>query len=297
VRASGAASGRSRGGESPSLIRAPAQRLAIGLLSACLAVVLWPCPPAPAYTLYGFEDEYGIVHLAETKTSERDVLVYEGPADPRLGFTEIKRLLRQKGGVAAARRQDWIADTVRPYGAFPASGGGPYAFGPVTTSGPLVDMIRRSSAAHRVPMELLYAVVEQESGFQAGAVSPKGAQGLMQLMPDTQATMDVADPFEPEKNIAAGARFLRMMLDRFRETPLALAAYNAGRRSWPERRRRAAHPRDPAVRAADHGQTGHAAGDVRPGREKEGSGRGHATGFRREAASSRTFERKFSTLT
>jgi hypothetical protein len=165
------------------LIRAPAQRLAIGLLSACLAVVLWPCAPAPAYTLYGFEDEYGIVHLAETKTSERDVLVYEGPADPRLGFTEIKRLLRQKGGVAAARRQDWIADTVRPYGAFPASGGGPYAFGPVTTSGPLVDMIRRSSAAHRVPMELLYAVVEQESGFQAGAVSPKGAQGLMQLIP------------------------------------------------------------------------------------------------------------------
>ncbi len=211
-----------------SLIRALARRPAIGLLSACLAVVMGTCVPGLAYTLYGFEDEYGIVHLSETKTSEREVLVYDGPADPRLGFTEIRRLLRQKGGVAAQRRQDWIADTVRPYGAFPAAGGGPYAFGPVITSGPLVDMIRRSSAAHRVPMELLFAVVEQESGFQAGAVSPKGAQGLMQLMPDTQTTMGVADPFDPEKNIAAGARFLRMMLDRFRETPLALAAYNAG---------------------------------------------------------------------
>ncbi|QLA14960.1 lytic transglycosylase domain-containing protein [Desulfolutivibrio sulfoxidireducens] len=200
---------------------------AFGLV-AVLVVALWPCASAKAYTLYGFEDEFGIVHLSETRTSERDVLLFEGPADPKLGFVEIKRRIREKGGAAKARRQDWIADAVKPYGAAFQGTGGPHAFGPVITSGPLVDMIRRHGATHRVPLELLYAVVEQESGFQNAAVSPKGAQGLMQLMPDTQATLGVADPFDPEKNIAAGARFLRMMLDRFRDTPLALAAYNAG---------------------------------------------------------------------
>jgi hypothetical protein len=213
-----------------SLFRAPARRFPIRAMLALLALAWWPAAPGLAYTLYGFEDEYGIVHLSQAKTSERDVLLFEGPADPKLGFAEIKRLVRQKGGAAQTRRQDWIADAVKPYGPYfqGTGGGGPRSFGPVITSGPLVEMIKRHGKAHKVPLELLYAVEEQESGFQAGAVSPKGAQGLMQLMPDTQATLGVADPFDSEKNIAAGAKFLRMMLDRFRDTPLALAAYNAG---------------------------------------------------------------------
>jgi hypothetical protein len=196
---------------------------------AVLAVLGGPVRPGRAYTLYGYEDEYGIVQLAESKASERHVLLFEGPNDPKLGFAEIKKLIRQKGGAAKERRTDWISGAVRPFGGFPMGGSGrPMAFGPVMTTGPVVELLRRYGRQHNVPVELLYAVAEQESGFQGGAVSPKGAQGLMQLMPDTQTTLGVADPFDPEKSIAAGARFLRMMLDRFKETHLALAAYNAG---------------------------------------------------------------------
>ncbi|MDQ7831554.1 MAG: lytic transglycosylase domain-containing protein [Desulfovibrionaceae bacterium] len=196
---------------------------------ATLVVLCLPPADALAYTLYGYEDEYGIVQLSETKASDRHVLLFEGPGDPKLGFAEIKKRIREKGGVASQQRTDWIAGAVKPFGAVPFAGSGrPMAFGPVVTTGPIFELLARYARQHNVPVELLYAVAEQESGFQSGAVSPKGAQGLMQLMPDTQTTMGVTDPFDPEKSVAAGARFLRMMLDRFKETHLALAAYNAG---------------------------------------------------------------------
>jgi hypothetical protein len=196
---------------------------------AALAVLCLPPSDALAYTLYGYEDEYGIVQLSETKASDRHVLLFEGPNDPKLGFAEIKKRIRQKGGAASQQRTDWIAGAVKPFGAVPFAGSGrTMAFGPVVATGPIFELLARYARQHNVPVELLYAVAEQESGFHSGAVSPKGAQGLMQLMPDTQATMGVTDPFDPEKSIAAGARFLRMMLDRFKETHLALAAYNAG---------------------------------------------------------------------
>jgi hypothetical protein len=204
----------------------------VSVVSAALAALAVLCllpAGALAYSLYGYEDEYGIVQLSETKASQRHVLLFEGPDDPRLGFAEIKRLIRQKGGAAKEKRTDWIAGAVKPFGTFPFAGSGrPMAFGPVVTTRPIIELLTRYGKQHNVPVELLYAVAEQESGFHSGAVSPKGAQGLMQLMPDTQTTMGVTDPFDPEKSIAAGARFLRLMLDRFKETHLALAAYNAG---------------------------------------------------------------------
>lgn len=71
--------------------------------------------------------------------------------------------------------------------------------------------------------------MRQESGFNPKALSPKGAMGLMQLMPDTAALLGVTDPFNVEENIAGGVKFLKICLVRFdRDICLALAAYNAG---------------------------------------------------------------------
>lgn len=76
---------------------------------------------------------------------------------------------------------------------------------------------------------LLLAVIAAESGFRTKAVSPKGAQGLMQLMPATARRLGVSDPFDPEQNVRGGARYLNELLRLFdNDLPLALAAYNAG---------------------------------------------------------------------
>ncbi len=114
------------------------------------------------------------------------------------------------------------------FGAVVGGGAGTLRFPKVRRSGPIVDLIKRHAKKHRTDPWLVYAVVEQESGFYNAAVSRKGARGLMQLMPETQQTFGVKNPFDPDKNIETGVRFLRAMLDKYGDTRLALAAYNAG---------------------------------------------------------------------
>ncbi|MEW6657529.1 MAG: lytic transglycosylase domain-containing protein [Thermodesulfobacteriota bacterium] len=93
----------------------------------------------------------------------------------------------------------------------------------------LESLIHKYSRHYGVDPALIRAVMRHESGFNTQAVSPKGAQGLMQLMPGTAALMGVRDPFDPEQNIAGGVGYLRRCLDRFgNNVPLAVAAYNAG---------------------------------------------------------------------
>ena len=81
---------------------------------------------------------------------------------------------------------------------------------------------------HGVDSRLVMAVIEVESGFNSKAVSRAGAQGLMQIMPQTQQELGLESPFEAKANIEAGIRYLKMLMDRFSDLSLVLAAYNAG---------------------------------------------------------------------
>ncbi|KFI26470.1 lytic transglycosylase domain-containing protein [Paenirhodobacter enshiensis] len=86
---------------------------------------------------------------------------------------------------------------------------------------------KAAAARHNVPEDLFLRLVQAESGWNPVAISPKGARGLAQLMPETAALLGV-NPMDPEENLEGGARYLRMMYDRFGNWRLALAAYNAG---------------------------------------------------------------------
>jgi soluble lytic murein transglycosylase-like protein len=99
-----------------------------------------------------------------------------------------------------------------------------------TTGDAKVDgFIIESGLRNNVDPVLLYAQMHQESSFKRGAISPKGARGLMQLMPGTAARFGVTNIFDPKQNIEGGARYMRFLLDHFNgDVSLALAGYNAG---------------------------------------------------------------------
>jgi len=111
------------------------------------------------------------------------------------------------------------------------SGSGlPSAFGSHAMSSQRLDALVQSSAKKTgVPAALVHAVIDAESHGNPTAVSRAGAQGLMQLMPATQALYGVSDPFDPASNIDGGTRYLHDLLVRYHhDIQLALAAYNAG---------------------------------------------------------------------
>lgn len=91
------------------------------------------------------------------------------------------------------------------------------------------DMIAGAASRHQMDPDLVTSVIRAESGFNPAAISPKGARGLMQLMPQTAASLGVVDPLDAAENVESGTLYLRQLLDRYHGDLIkALAAFNAG---------------------------------------------------------------------
>jgi len=110
----------------------------------------------------------------------------------------------------------------------PASSGKVASF-PSPPATDLSQVVNEASGRYRLDPDLVSSVIKAESDFKVRAVSPKGAQGLMQLMPGTAAQLGVANAFDPQANVEGGTRYLRELLERYNfDLVKALAAYNAG---------------------------------------------------------------------
>ena len=102
---------------------------------------------------------------------------------------------------------------------------------PATVAPPpaqIQQLVEKSAKAHNVDPLLVQSVIQVESNYNHYAVSPKGAEGLMQLMPGTARMLGVTNSFDPAENIEAGVKYLRYLQNVYRDDRLALAAYNAG---------------------------------------------------------------------
>lgn len=131
-------------------------------------------------------------------------------------FGALERALTSQGAAPAATAPAMAAPPAAAVSAYRQEDG-------------LDGIIARAAQRYQVAPQLIKAVIRAESGFDTKAVSPAGAQGLMQLMPTTAAALGVSDPFDAEQNVMGGTRYLRQLLDKYNgRLDTALAAYNWG---------------------------------------------------------------------
>ena len=198
------------------------------LLPSLLSFLMLFFSAAAQAELWGYIDEKGVAHLAAVRLDARYEMFYRGndSSDSKTGFDSDKDL-DSKGGVMS--RSASLAKSNSKIQTY-------FEISPNVKS--VKHHLRDAAKTHKVDFELLQALIAAESGFDPQAVSPKGAVGLMQLMPDTAKRFGVqADKqktvvqklTDPKININAGAKYLRVLLQMFPgNLELVLAAYNAG---------------------------------------------------------------------
>jgi len=191
------------------------RRLLAGLVPVALALA------GPVYAdIYAFVDNNGVRHLSNVPNDPRYKLVMRTPAyskDSARPSSYAPSNLYSPGGVASSPRNY----TPRVAGArsFRVNEQNRQRF---------AADVNRIATQYRVEPALMHAVISAESAYNPWAVSPKGAMGLMQLMPGTAERFGVGNPYDPIANMHGGARYLRWLLDRFNDPRLAIAGYNAG---------------------------------------------------------------------
>jgi Transglycosylase SLT domain/NlpC/P60 family len=158
--------------------------------------------------------------MIEAPRTGLDIRIIDVPSTPDV----IRRILPDGAGAVSPTSSTAVSP-------FASSASVPVTFSgaaPVSGATPYSDLFDAASARYGVPAQLLSAVAKQESGYDPSAVSPAGAQGLMQLMPGTAQGLGVTNSFDPTQAVDGAARLLSDLLGRFGRTDLALAAYNAG---------------------------------------------------------------------
>lgn len=159
--------------------------------------------------IYKFVDDAGVVHFSNVPQGDDiEVVVREKPVP-----------MRNDGPVLTPHsRLKEESRAVIPGAGEPLDGGVPYS-----------DIINAKCAKYGVEPQLVRAIIKAESNFNPNAVSSKGAVGLMQLMPETAAYLNVNNSYDPEQNIDGGVRYVRYLLDNFGgDVELTVAAYNCG---------------------------------------------------------------------
>jgi hypothetical protein len=175
---------------------------------AILALLLALESPSAAQ-VFRYVDKDGVLHFTNVPTLPNHV---KTPTMPPYTANLVNQV---KSTRSAAPRPFYIRPSVSSCSLFNQSLYDPH--------------IRFACLQYGMDYHLVKAVISAESAFDPAAVSPKGAMGLMQLMPGTSRDMGVANPFDPTQNIDGGVRYLRFLMDRFNNNVvLALAAYNAG---------------------------------------------------------------------
>ncbi len=214
---------------------------------ACLLVLGVSSQDVRGESIYQYKDKNGVLHFSNVPNDSRYRTVIMNDrvhtsSSPAVPSQPVTALTPRPSETSAPRSGDSIYQYVDRNGVIhftnvPTSPRykklrGPLKssrFTPMRLSPALHRTITQTSLLYRLNPALVRAVIQAESAYDPYALSPRGAMGLMQLMPETAWSLNVANPYDPKQNIAGGVRHLRYLLDRFEgDLELALAAYNAG---------------------------------------------------------------------